>query len=82
VGYFSDRFYVCDVTSGVTDALKKTPSVSWSNQLRDGLGSIVLGKPDLDTFLGKDLRKIRTVARKVWVDRHDVEPISVMLRVQ
>jgi hypothetical protein len=30
VGYFTDRFYVYDVTSGVTDALKKTASVLWS----------------------------------------------------
>jgi hypothetical protein len=29
------------------------------NQLCDGLGSVIGSKPDLDAFVGKDLRKIR-----------------------
>jgi hypothetical protein len=72
VGYFSDRFYVYDVTSGVTDALTEDGFCVVVNQLRDGLGSVIRGKPDLAAFVGKDLRKIRIGGPVKLGDRHDV----------
>jgi hypothetical protein len=83
VGYFSDRFYVYDVTSRVTDAFTEDGFCVVVNQLCEGLGSVIGSKPDLDAFVGKDLHKIR-IGDPVKFGGTDTtfEPISVTLRVQ